>query len=100
MGGGSNRRLYDIINLSLFTIDSGELRDKVQLIHSLFARLSGEMKRRLKVPLERLNQAKRRLKLVDRAIDLGIALESLFLQDDPPRVSTFASLSIERSVVS
>ena len=42
------------------------------------------MKRKLKVPLERLNQAKRRMKLVDRAIDLGIALELLFLQEEPP----------------
>jgi len=33
------------------------------------------------VPLERLNQAKRSIELVDLAIDLGIALESLFLQE-------------------
>src|SRR6266436_8665068 len=35
----------------------------------------------LRVPMQRLNSAMRRKSAVDSAIDLGIALESIFLRD-------------------
>jgi hypothetical protein len=82
-GGGFQGHIYDIINRSLYTINTEDLRAKAQSIHRSFSRLDEAMKMKLKVPLERLNQAKRRMELVDRAIDLGIALESLFLQKEP-----------------
>lgn len=53
-------------------------------IHELYAGLSKEMKRPIRIPLERLNQAIRRLELGDAAIDLGISFESLFLSDREP----------------
>ncbi|MCI0365010.1 MAG: hypothetical protein L0219_14125, partial [Phycisphaerales bacterium] len=43
--------------------------------------LPDERRAALRVPMERLNSAMRRPSLVDSAIDLGIALESIFLPD-------------------
>lgn len=43
--------------------------------------LSEERRLELRVPMQRLNSAMRRASLVDSAIDLGIALESIFLRD-------------------
>ncbi len=69
-GGGFRGHIYDIINRAHFTINREELRAKAQSIHRSFARLSAAMKIKLKVPLERLNHARRRISRVDRAIDL------------------------------
>ncbi len=44
-----------------------------------YFKLSDEERRALRVPLTRLNQSMRRVDIVDRAIDLGIALESVIL---------------------
>ena len=82
LGAGGGMPIYDVINRSSFNFDSQENREKAQEIHKLFTAISTSMRQRLKVPLERLNQAKRRVRVVDRAIDLGIALESLLLQED------------------
>lgn len=48
-----------------------------------FKALSAETKDALRLPLQRLSMAMRRLSNVDSAIDLGIALEALFLNDLP-----------------
>jgi hypothetical protein len=48
-----------------------------------FRTLRAETKDALRVPLQRLGIAMRRLSNVDSAIDLGIALEALFLNDLP-----------------
>lgn len=45
--------------------------------------LSEERRMELRVPMQRLNSAMRRPSTVDSAIDLGIALESIFLRDTP-----------------
>lgn len=82
LGAGAGISVYDVINRSSFSLDSQEDRERAQEIHKLFTAIPASVKQRLKVPFERLNQAKRRARLVDKAIDLGIALESLFLQEN------------------
>jgi len=57
-------------------------RIAVRLFHH-FRALNAEMKDALRLPLQRLSMAMRRLSKVDSAVDLGIALESLFLGDLP-----------------
>ena len=49
----------------------------------LFSGLPSTIKQQLRIPMRRLNQAKRRQSLEDKALDLGVALESLFLHDNP-----------------
>lgn len=49
-----------------------------------FRRLPSEDKPFFRLVLERLNQAKRRRSLADRALDLGIAFEALLLRDQQP----------------
>lgn len=83
-GSGYAQRLYDVINRTSFNLTSQEDKNRIQEIHKLFIQLSPAEKLKLKVPMERLNQAKRRVNNVDAAIDLGITLESLFLQGYPP----------------
>jgi len=58
----------------------------VREVHELYTLLSQEVKQTLRIPIERLNQAIRRLNTADAAIDLGISMESLFFSDrDPDR---------------
>lgn len=45
--------------------------------------LTDKYRKLLKLPIERLNVSRRRKNNMDRAIDLGIAYESLFLTDNP-----------------
>ena len=54
-----------------------------------FRSLSAETKDALRLPLQRLSMAMRRLSNVDSAIDLGIALEALFLNDQPYKWQTY-----------
>ena len=46
-----------------------------------FLGLTGDSRARVHTVLDRLNRSRRRLSLVDRAIELGIAMESLFLYE-------------------
>ncbi len=57
-----------------------------ELINSYFC-IPIKYRKLLKLPLERLNISRRRKNSVDRAIDLGIAYESLFLTDNPESIS-------------
>jgi hypothetical protein len=63
-GRAFSGHMYDIINVSQLTINTDALRARAQSIHRSFAGLAEGMKRKLRVPLERLNQAKRRMELV------------------------------------
>ncbi len=53
--------------------------EQAQTIFEKYFKLSEAERRALRIPLTRLNQSMRRVDMVDRAIDLGIALESLVL---------------------
>lgn len=55
--------------------------DKLKPLYEMFMTLSQKDKDHLKIPIQRLNQARRRLSCVDKAIDQGIAMEALFLND-------------------
>jgi hypothetical protein len=46
-----------------------------------FFSLTPEVREKLRVPIKRLNQSRRRQNPADKAIDLGVAFESLFLGD-------------------
>ncbi len=54
---------------------------RLKALHEGFLALTDNVRRHYRIPLERLNSARRRTTTVDSAIDLGIALESVFLQD-------------------
>jgi len=55
--------------------------NQAQELHAAFIALSEKSKSSIRLPLERLNMAMRRISNVDAAIDLGIALESIFLNE-------------------
>lgn len=50
-------------------------------VYAKFSRLSQEDRDLLRIPFQRLNQARRRRNLADKAIDQGVAFEALFLND-------------------
>lgn len=52
-------------------------------LYAVFVALSTGDKERLRVPMRRLNSARRRRDQVDSAIDIGIALEALFGDTNP-----------------
>jgi hypothetical protein len=55
---------------------------EVRRLFERYDRLNQAERDRLRVPIDRLNQAQRRLDITDRMIDLGIAIEAIFLTDD------------------
>ena len=57
--------------------------EQARSVYYAFARLDEGRKVRLRLAMERLNRAIRRLSPVDAAIDLGIVLEVLFRHDMP-----------------
>ncbi|QBR04222.1 HEPN domain-containing protein [Paraburkholderia pallida] len=59
-------------------VSTEEIRDLLPTIRSYLA-LPERIEKQLQVPLHRLNEAVRHRNSVDRALDLGIALESLLL---------------------
>ncbi|MFM0644985.1 HEPN domain-containing protein [Paraburkholderia bryophila] len=59
----------------------GDDIEKYRAIVSDFSRLNGDVKSFLSTPLIRLNLAIKHISEVEKAIDLGIAMESLFLSD-------------------
>jgi hypothetical protein len=58
-----------------------EAYERLPSLYNQLKSLPDAMREHLRVPLDRLNKAMRRPFPVDAAIDLGIALESLFLAD-------------------
>jgi hypothetical protein len=59
----------------------GDACDQARAIFQSFANLEDSRKARLRLAMQWLNRAMRRPSPVDAAIDLGIALEALFLRD-------------------
>lgn len=68
---------------------TGALREEAKCIFRLLSEVPEERRIRLRVPLERLNSAIREQLPVDRFIDLGIALESLLLEENERDEITF-----------
>jgi hypothetical protein len=60
--------------------DVSELPD----LHSHWLKTTQKSRQHLRIPLSRLNSAKRHVDVVESAIDLGIAMEALFLADRGP----------------
>ncbi|MBI5642534.1 MAG: hypothetical protein HY954_03555 [Deltaproteobacteria bacterium] len=79
LGGSFGRQANDINSFS--NKFKNEDISRVQEIYQKFSKLNQETKDRLRVPIERLNQSRRRQVPADMALDLGIALESLLLDN-------------------
>lgn len=79
-GGGSS--LYDVIGhgQTKLEIESKAMIDKLR---DSFNKLDDTEKKRIKIVLERISQAKRRDQIEEKILDLGISLEMLLLQDNP-----------------
>lgn len=71
---------HDVLNRETFKI-SAELVDTAQNIAAGYLSLPESIRVRLRLPIQRLGKARRHRSLVDKAIDLGVALESLYLGD-------------------
>jgi hypothetical protein len=86
LGGGHGSPTYDVIPRQVYTYRESDLAE-MNILVERFLPLHQDTRDRLRVPLGRMNQAIRRTDIPDKAIDLGIALESLLLKnarrDDP-----------------
>jgi len=80
------KSLSGVYNFSLHNLDKPRSESKItqtdiENIVLPFLELDKSIKDKLLIPLTRLNQAKRPRLQVDKAIDIGIALEALLLND-------------------
>jgi hypothetical protein len=83
-GSGGGSMLYDVIGWHQTTINAAHRAELLAAVND-FDRLTQKQKTRFARILNRLSQAKRRLDMADKILDLGIALEMLLLIDDNPR---------------
>jgi hypothetical protein len=82
LGSGWSSPVHDVVNPLSFKI-TDELLGGVKAVIAIFLNLEQNLKDKLRIPIQRLNQSRRRQNVADRAIDLGIAFESLYLGDRP-----------------
>lgn len=80
LGGGWNSPANDVLNKTIYKFSENDYHDILKYVREFFS-LERKLQEVLRVPLRRLNQFRRKWNEVDRAIDLGIALESLLLHD-------------------
>ncbi len=80
LGSGWSEPVHDVMPTHAYKYNETDLNEMGKLA-SQFLGLSQGTKDKLRVPLLRMNQALRRTNLADKAIDLGIALEALLLND-------------------
>jgi len=72
-------RIEDPLSSRLAVLSESDVEDVLK-IHKEFESQSDSTKAKLRVPLERFNQALRRARPIDQFIDLGTALEALLLE--------------------
>lgn len=83
VGGGWGSQVQEIGRVRTYKFSSKDAKH-IGKLYKTFSRLPKKEQDFFKVPLGRLNKALRRETIIDSAIDLGIALESLFLSDWGP----------------
>ncbi|MDR6408471.1 UNVERIFIED_ORG: hypothetical protein ABIC62_001861 [Burkholderia sp. 1595] len=74
-------------------LSSEQLNDFVRVL-AAYLSLDQDIKRALTVPLQRLNRAIRQTDQIDRALDLGIALEALLLSEKSERTQLSLQLRL------
>lgn len=80
-GSGGGYGSYDVVTHG--TVTAGvELGEQVAKLYAAFRKATKDQKSRFRIILDRLSQAKRRRKLEDKILDLGITLEMLLLPDN------------------
>jgi hypothetical protein len=80
-GSGGGYGLYDVVTHSVVSAGP-ELGEQVAKLYAAFRKAPPDQKSRFRIILDRLSQAKRRHKLEDKILDLGITLEMLLLRDN------------------
>lgn len=76
-GSGAGRMIHEILPNTIASIPKAGSKELI----CKFLSLSSELKTKLKVPIDRLNLSIRRSNNADKAIELGIALESFLTKD-------------------
>jgi hypothetical protein len=78
-GGGSP--IYDVLGHNVAQLATND-RTIIDVLISNYDRLPNSEKKRFQVILNRLSQAKRRIQIEDKILDLGITIEMLLLEDN------------------
>lgn len=77
---GGNGVHFDLINTTIYNLNESDKQD-IKKIYNLYNLLDKDIKNKLDIAIDRLNRAKRRIQLVDSCIELGIAMETIFLDE-------------------
>ncbi len=77
---GWSAPIHDVLNSRYCQLSSDQLVSASSICKK-FLELDRDVRERLRVPIQRLNQARRRSDIADKAIELGIAFEALLLGD-------------------
>lgn len=92
---GSSAFMYDLKNYSMYKYSDMDAKYATEL-YSYYVKLSRQSKDRLTIPLERLKTAICRIKLEDKAIELGISMETTFLDENAGELGFRLSLYAAR----
>lgn len=80
LGSGWSSPVHDLISTESYVLTDGDVK-YLKATYGKYVRLEQSIKDSLRIPMLRLNQARRKQNIADKAIDLGVAFEALFLND-------------------
>lgn len=80
--GSTSLEIFDLINRNNVMLKNGEIGEKIMEVCSTFLALKDDDQEKLYIPLSRLNNAIIRKDYIDKAVELGIAIESIFINDN------------------
>jgi len=80
VGGGFSPEIVEVKDKTIIDLTDNQLYE-LKALYGQFCSLDQKTRNRLRIPIQRLNQARRRTNIADKAIDIGVALEALYLND-------------------
>ena len=98
LGSSWSYQLPDVIS-NTDTIISALDWIEIRAIYENFSKMDRHDKDLLRIPIQRLNQARRRKNIADKAIDQGIAFEALFINDEPEKDQLSFKLRLRASLL-
>lgn len=97
LGEGYSAPIIDSLSRTEVAITQKDW-DELAPLYQKFVQLPQNVRDLLRVPIQRINQSRRRVNLADKAIDLGVACEALMLNDKSHKEQISFTLRLRASL--
>lgn len=80
LGSAWSQPVPDVLSVKDVALHHSDWQE-IKLLYKNFSNMTQQNRDLLRIPIQRVNQARRRKNIADKAIDQGVAFEALFLND-------------------